>query len=191
MYQPFVLALLRNPRQVGAVAPSGPLLARAMADAAEPAGKRILEIGPGTGVITEALLDRGAPRDELYLLERDVTLAAFLGRKFPDINIIVGDARTISNLISPDHAGNFDVIVSSLPLLNMKEADKVSILKQFFTLLGPDGALIQYTYSARAPIAPALATRCGLRGTRMSTVFRNLPPARVWKYDRDQGPIGQ
>tara|TARA_R110002110_G_scaffold140094_1_gene327148 strand:- start:5545 stop:6120 length:576 start_codon:yes stop_codon:yes gene_type:complete len=185
LYQPFVLALLRSPRQVGAVAPSGPLLARAMADAAEPAGRRILEIGPGTGVITQALLDRGAAKHELYLLERDITLATYLGRKFPDINVTVGDARTVSNLITPDKAGSFDVIVSSLPLLNMKEADKVSILKQLFALLGHNGVLIQYTYSAKAPIAPILATRFGIKGTRMTTIFRNLPPARVWKYCRD------
>ena len=66
-----------------------------------------------------------------------------------------------------------------------KEADKVSILKQLFALLGHNGVLIQYTYSAKAPIAPILATRFGIKGTRMTTIFRNLPPARVWKYCRD------
>ncbi|MEX1036411.1 MAG: methyltransferase domain-containing protein [Sneathiella sp.] len=188
MYQSFVRALLRNPRQIGAVAPSGPSLARAMAKAAEPAGKRLLEIGPGTGVITEALLERGAAKDDLYLLERDAALAAYLDRKFPDIRVIVGDARIISELVSPDMVGSFGVIVSSLPLLNMKEADKICILEQIFSLLSPDGALVQYTYSARAPLSPELADRFGVKGTRTTTVFRNIPPASVWKYSRDDGP---
>lgn len=182
MNQPFVLALLRNPRQIGAVVPSGQSLARAMALAASPTGKRILEIGPGTGAITNALLAEGASREQLCLLERDDKLAAYLAGKFPDVRVINGDARSIADVLQPKAGAFFDIIISSLPLLNVKEADKIRILEQIFSTLDQQGILVQYTYSAKAPISPSLANRFGVRGERTAMVFRNLPPASVWKY---------
>lgn len=182
MNQPFVLALLRNPRQIGAVVPSGQSLARAMALAAKPSGKRILEIGPGTGAITKALLAEGASREKLCLLERDDRLAAYLTGKFPGVRVINGDARSTADLIQPESGSYFDVVISSLPLLNVKEADKIIILEQIFSLLNQQGVLVQYTYSAKAPISSSLANRFGVKGERTAMVFRNLPPASVWKY---------
>ncbi|MFC4272563.1 methyltransferase domain-containing protein [Sneathiella chungangensis] len=184
MYQSFVLALLRNPRQIGALAPSGQPLARAMARAVDLAGKRILEIGPGTGAITEALLASGASRKHLCLLERDNRLAKYLAVKFPDIRVITGDARAVSGLIEVNSEGAIDIVFSSLPLLNMNTADRISILEQIVALLDERGTLIQYTYSARAPFSDEMTSRFGLKGERATTVFRNLPPASVWKYSR-------
>jgi phosphatidylethanolamine/phosphatidyl-N-methylethanolamine N-methyltransferase len=180
--QPFVLALLRNPRQIGAVVPSGQSLARAMAVAANPSGKRVLEIGPGTGVITNALLAEGASREELCLLERDDRLANYLSGKFPDIRVVKGDARSAADVSRLKNGTNFEIVISSLPLLNVKEVDKISILEQIFSLLDDTGILVQYTYSTRAPISPALANRFGVKGERTAMIFRNLPPASVWKY---------
>ncbi len=182
MNQPFVLALLRNPRQIGAVVPSSQSLARAMAIAAAPSGKRILEIGPGTGAITKALLAEGASPEQLCLLERDDRLAAYLTRKFPGVRVINGDARSITDTIQPKAHSYFDIVISSLPLLNVKEADKIVILEQIFSLLDQQGLLVQYTYSAKAPISPSLANRFGVKGERTAMIFRNLPPASVWKY---------
>ena len=150
---------------MGALAPSGRPLARAMATAAELGGKRILEIGPGTGVITEALLDAGAEPEQLSLLERDCRLASNLASKFPDLKVITGD-------------------FSSLPLLNMKKSEKHSILTQILALLDERGMLIQYSYSARPPLSENLTRELGITGMRAATVIRNLPPARVWKYSR-------
>lgn len=182
MYQPFVLALLRNPRQIGAVVPSGQSLARAMAIAAAPSGKRILEIGPGTGAITKALLAEGATPDQLCLLERDTKLTIYLTEKFPGVRVINGDARSIADVVQPKSGSCFDIVISSLPLLNMREADKITILDQVFSILDPQGALVQYTYSAKAPISPSLTNRFGVKGERTAMIFRNLPPASVWKY---------
>nr|WP_281351333.1 methyltransferase domain-containing protein [Sneathiella litorea] len=167
---------------MGAVFPSGQSLARAMATAANPSGKRILEIGPGTGAITEALLAEGASREQLCLLERDDKLAAYLTGKFPDIRVVNGDARAIATSIQPNADATFDIVISSLPLLNLKAVDKITILEQIFAMLGHQGLLIQYTYSAKAPISPLLANRFGVKGERAAIIFRNLPPASVWKY---------
>lgn len=182
MDQSFIFAFLRNPRRIGALAPSGRPLARAMAATAELAGKRILEIGPGTGVITEALIDAGAEQDQLFLLERDSKLSASLARKFPHLRVIAGDAQFLGNIMEPHQPEPFDVVFSSLPLLNMKKSEKHCILDQILMLLDRQGMLIQYSYSARPPISESLSRELGITGTRAATVLRNLPPARVWKY---------
>ena len=155
--------------------------------AAAPTGKRVLEIGPGTGVITKALLAEGASREHLCLLERDDRLAAYLSGKFPDVRIINGDARKIADEFQPANGANFDIVISSLPLLNVKEADKITILEQIFSLLDHHGILVQYTYSAKAPLSPALVNRFGVKGERTAMIFRNLPPASVWKYSYHNG----
>lgn len=182
MDQSFILAFLRNPRRIGALAPSGRPLAIAMATATGLAGKYILEIGPGTGVITEALLEAGAAPEKLWLLERDRRLAAILERKFPDLNILVGDARELTRLIDPHRSVPFDVVFSSLPLLNMRKKEIHMILTEILALLDRRGELIQYSYSTRPPISETLCRELGITGVRAATVLRNLPPARVWKY---------
>ncbi|MCF8466907.1 MAG: methyltransferase domain-containing protein [Sneathiella sp.] len=182
MYQPFIVALFRNPKQVGAVAPSGQSLARAMAMAVDPACQTILELGPGTGVITKALLARGIPTQQLILIERDISLARLLSHRFPTTTVIPGDAGMLEQLIQTNGAQKIDAVVSSLPLLNIKPAMRTRILEQIFSLLSPNGYLIQYTYSAKAPISKDLAQKLGIEGSRITTVLRNLPPACVWKY---------
>ncbi|MAL77976.1 MAG: phospholipid methyltransferase [Sneathiella sp.] len=169
---------------MGALAPSGRPLARAMATAAELGGKRILEIGPGTGVITEALLDAGAEPEQLSLLERDCRLASNLASKFPDLKVITGDARFLEQILETEQPQPFDIVFSSLPLLNMKKSEKHSILTQILALLDERGILIQYSYSARPPLSENLTRELGITGMRAATVIRNLPPARVWKYSR-------
>ncbi len=182
MDQSFIFAVLRNPRRMGALAPSGRPLAHAMANIAELAGKRVLELGPGTGVITEALLGAGAEAEKLFLVERDHHLAAMLMRKFPDLNVRVGDAGHLTQIIDPDETAAFDLVYSSLPLLNMRKKEIHRILEQILSLLDRQGMLIQYSYSSRPPISESLCRDLGITGVRAATVIRNLPPARVWKY---------
>ena len=186
MYQPFIVALFRNPKQVGAVAPSGQSLARAMAMAVDPTCQTVLELGPGTGVITKALLARGIPSQQLVLIERDPSLARLLAHRFPTTTVIPGDACMMDDLLEANCLDKIDAVVSSLPLLNMKQAMRTRILEQIFSLLGPNGKLIQYTYSAKAPISKDLTEKLGIEGNRITTVLKNLPPACVWKYGQSQ-----
>ena len=188
LYQPFIIALLRNPRQVGAVVPSSQALARAMAMAVDPACNTILELGPGTGAITQALLARGIPTQQLILVERDVSLVRLLSHRFPETKVILGDACMLQHLVQTNGSHRIDAVVSSLPLRNMKHAMRMRILQQVFSLLGPDGKLIQYTYSAKAPIKKDDAASLGVEGKRITTILKNLPPASVWIYSRTPSP---
>lgn len=184
MYQRFILALFRNPMQIGAVVPSSQSLARAMASEVDLASHTVLELGPGTGVITQALLSRGIKMQQLILLERDGALAGLLSHRFPDTRVILGDASRLENLVCSKGSQPIDTVVSSLPLLNMKRDDRLAVLQQVFSVLNEDGKLIQFTYSAKSPIKKELASKLDIKGRRVTTVLKNIPPASVWIYGR-------
>jgi len=175
----FLLRVLNNPRNVGAVAPSSAALARALA--AEVPHGPVLELGPGTGVVTEAILARDISPSELTLIEYDVDFAALLRRRFPGVKIVRGDAFDLGHTLGETHP--FGAIVSGLPLLNFPPAARTRLLEQIFARLSPDAPFIQFSYGLKPPVpAPA-----GVSVKRAAFVAFNLPPARVWVYRKTIG----
>jgi phosphatidylethanolamine/phosphatidyl-N-methylethanolamine N-methyltransferase len=179
----FLLRFLDNPRRTGAVAPSSPFLAREMARAVDPRKPGlVVELGPGTGPVTKALLARGVPRDRLLLVEYDAHFCKTLAQRFPLVRVVRGDAyslgRTLEGLGQPIAA-----VVSSLPLLNEPPARRLRLLEEAFALMGPGGVFVQFTYGLTAPVSrEACAGR--FVATRGAPIWRNLPPASVWTYGR-------
>jgi phospholipid N-methyltransferase len=170
--------LLNNPGPVGAAVPSSPALARRMAGFLphQPAGY-VIELGAGTGAITTALLERGLPPTRLIPIERSPALARHLRRRFPELNVLAGDAAKLRHLIA-SHLNGLPVshIVSSLPLRSLPKTTVVRILREIRHLLAPDSRFIQYTYDLRPRTHRAMRgfVRCG-----SSVVWLNFPPARV------------
>ncbi len=180
----FLYAWLRNPRQIGAVWPSGPGLTQAMAAQIQNQPGVIVELGAGTGAVTAALLSRGVSEQELVVVEKDPLLAAELSRRFPGLRIIQGDAAHLTKLLGELRVGPVNQVVSSLPLLSLRRQTRLRILSQIVRSLTPQGRLIQFTYAPRAPIGPRLADSLQVNGTRGQRVLWNIPPARVWVYTR-------
>ncbi len=176
----FSQALLRNPRHVGAAVPSSPALARRMASHVIPARRGfIVEVGAGTGAITEALLERGVPPERLIAVERSVSLARHLERHFPMVRVVTGDAGELRALLCrhPDLADEgVAAVLSSLPLRSLPGEEATRIASEIRALLRPDGVLIQFTYSLAARSHWTLRDFRWLCG---SIVWGNLPPARV------------
>ncbi|HRF10500.1 MAG TPA: rRNA adenine N-6-methyltransferase family protein, partial [Xanthobacteraceae bacterium] len=115
----FLTSWFRNPKTVGAIAPSGPALSRAMAAIIDPSIEGpIVELGPGTGPVTTALLERGIDPKRLVLVEYDKDFCARLRRSFPEVNVVEGDAFALDNTIGAHAKPPLAAIVSSLPLLN-------------------------------------------------------------------------
>ena len=100
----FLKALITRPKLVGAVIPSSPALARAMARQIDPAAGPVLEVGPGTGVISEAILERGVTPGRLTLVEYDEELARHLAVRFPRVQVIQGDAFDLDHTLR-SHGG--------------------------------------------------------------------------------------
>lgn len=180
---PFLRAWLANPLRVAAVAPSSPGLAALMTrDLGEATGP-VLELGPGTGAFTRALLGRGVAEDRLTLVELDDRFASMLALRFPRARLLRADASGLAPLLAGD-VELFGAVVSGLPLLSMP-ADKVTaILGTAFSRLRSDGAFFQFTYGVRCPVSRPILEGLDLTSVRTGTIFRNMPPAGVYRITR-------
>lgn len=184
----FLKRWLRRPFAIGAVVPSGRLLAEAMAAATlDSLGGRVghvVELGAGTGEVTKALLAQGLPPARLALVERDAELSQFLRRHFAGPLIIEGDAARLPRLLPEHGIGPVAAVVSSLPLLSLPPSVVRDIVGGIFELLPRDGALVQFTYGPKPPVPAALRERLRLEGTHGTRIWRNVPPAMVWTFKR-------
>jgi phospholipid N-methyltransferase len=178
----FARAWLGNPRRVGAVAPSGRPLAKTITREIGPESGPVLELGPGTGVFTEALLRRGVPEAALTLVEAAPDLAATLRERFPTAQVVAADAARLDPALAPP--GGYGAIVSGLPILAIRDTDVRRILALAFAMLRPGGGFYQFTYGPRCPVKEALLAELGLGWRRIGTAWRNLPPATVYRIGR-------
>ena len=181
----FIKAWFENPSITGAVSPSGKALARQMAQQVDPASNGpVIELGPGTGPVTQALLARGIAEERLVLVEYDADFCALLARRYPTALIIQGDAYHLSRTL----AGRVDkaaAIVSSLPLLLRDAAARLELLDDAFGLMQPGAPYVQFTYGLKSPMP--LSHNDGFVARRSPPVLLNLPPAHVWVYRAGEG----
>ncbi len=183
----FFLHWLRRPGRVGAVVPSGPALAAALAaEINTEAPGAVVELGPGTGRVTRALLEAGVAPGRLVAIECNASFCKLLRERFPEVRIVSGEAWTLEQLLQQAGVGPVKAVVSSLPLLSMTSGDRRAVLSQIAAVLGAEGVLLQYTYGPAAPAPPELGAELGLIGERTKWVLANLPPAAVWRYRRSR-----
>lgn len=188
----FLKRWLRRPFSVGAVVPSGRLLAEAMARTTFSEMKdregHVVELGAGTGEVTKALLAAGIPAERLALVERDPELAAFLRRHFAGPKIVEGDAARLPKILADQGIGSVSAVVSSLPLLSLPADVVRGIVEGVFDALPRGGALVQFTYGPAQPVPRSLSQALRLVGSRGPRIWRNIPPAVVWTFRRPAGP---
>jgi phosphatidylethanolamine/phosphatidyl-N-methylethanolamine N-methyltransferase len=181
----FLRTWMEKPLTVGAVAPSGKALARVMAGYVDPAiPGPIVELGPGTGPVTEALIERGIEPTRLTLVEFDPMFCTLLRDRFPGVRVVQGDAYDLANTLAGVLAEPAVAFVSGLPLFNKPLKLRLTLLDQAFRLMRPGAPFVQFTYHAISPI-PRSHGR--VRAEASGRVWRNFPPARVWVYRRTEG----
>lgn len=179
----FIKSWFENPRLAGAITPSGRALARTMAQCVDCSAEGpIIELGPGTGPVTQALIERGIAQERLILVEFEPSFCRLLARRFPRAKIVRGDAYQLKDTLASllDEAPS--AVVSSLPLLTRPEAERTALLRQAFGLMGKEGRFIQFTYGVRSPVCLNGRHAAGVRAQSLAPVWLNLPPARVWVY---------
>jgi phosphatidylethanolamine/phosphatidyl-N-methylethanolamine N-methyltransferase len=177
----FLKSWIESPLKTGAVAPSSKLLARRMALLVDPmAAGPVVELGPGTGPVTQALLQRGVAPERLFLVEFSADFAKLLRQKYPGVTVIQGDAYALKDTLKGHLAAPASAIVSSLPLLTRPEPQRASLLEQAFALMEPGAPFIQFTYKNTSPVP--LSGR--FEADVSERIWRNLPPARIWTYRR-------
>jgi len=181
----FIAAWIRSPFKIGACLPSSRALARAMAaevDIEKPGV--IIELGAGTGAVTQALLHAGIAPERLVVIERDKRLHALMSVQFPHLNVVCADAAEMDAVLDNMRVRQISAIVSSLPLLSMPKPVRLAIEHHMLTLIGNDGHLVQFTYGPKSPINRQQLRKYQLHGKRKKLVVANVPPAHVWVYKR-------
>jgi len=178
----FLKSLAERPKLTGAIAPSGKALSRLMASFVDPADPLpVLELGPGTGVVTEALIARGVAPQKIVAIEYNPDFCAHLAGRFPAAAIVEGDAYDLGKTLPAHQSGPFSAVVSSLPLVTRPYPVRQALIEQALERMAAGRPLIQFSYSLFPPVKP-VAGRFTV--THSNWVVMNLPPARVWLYRR-------
>lgn len=178
----FFRSWINDPLAVGAVAPSGRPLARYVAREVAP-GHRVVELGPGTGIVTREILARGVLPSDLVLVERCEGFAEHLEREHPAVTVLRGDATEPQERLLP-LKGTVDLVVSGLPLVLFSREQKERLLAECFGLLRERGAMIQFTYGGRCPVGRRELERQGLVARCIGFIALNMPPAFVYRIAR-------
>lgn len=178
----FLTSWVRDPKGVGAVAPSSASLARLMARGLH-AGARVVEVGAGTGALTRAIVDAGVAERDLYLVESDERFVEILEERFPAARTVLGDATWLGRHLD-ELTGRVDFVVSGLPLLLFSDVRKRRLLAAAFRLLGDGGAFHQFTYGGICPVGKRVLGGLGLRASCLGFAALNVPPAFVYRFER-------
>ena len=176
----FLRAWMRAPLITAAMLPSGRALSRAVAAAVNPSTPgAIVELGPGTGAVTTALVERGIQPERLILIEFRPEFCELLRRRYPAARIISGDAFEAASILRHLGVGSLAAVVSGLPLYSKKPEHRERLLHDMLRL-GPRGMpFVQATNFARSPIPFDPQDVAGEPSPR---VWFNLLPALVWTY---------
>jgi phosphatidylethanolamine/phosphatidyl-N-methylethanolamine N-methyltransferase len=180
----FLQEWFANPQRTGSLAPSSPQLGAAMAQwLPHDPESFVLELGPGTGAVTEALIKRGLREDRLVAIERNPKMARLLREKFPRAQIIIGDAWNLDHLLRSrrEPIESVGAVISSLPLLNFPVAEAEALAQKIRAVLLPQGNWVQYSYRIHK-----LRTR-GTSSFKLHAskiVWLNFPPARVSVFQK-------
>jgi phosphatidylethanolamine/phosphatidyl-N-methylethanolamine N-methyltransferase len=139
----------------------------------------VIELGPGTGPVTAALVERGVDPARLVLVEFNPTFCRMLRSRYPAATVVQGDAYRLKHLLETTVREPAAAIVSGLPLVTKPLRTRLRLISDAMGLLGANAPFIQFTYAMVPPIPKGLN---GIRAEASPLIWMNLPPARVWIY---------
>jgi phosphatidylethanolamine/phosphatidyl-N-methylethanolamine N-methyltransferase len=182
---PFVRGWLRDPMGVGLPFPSSRWTARRLARAtlasARARGGPVLELGAGTGAVTQALVELGCPVNQIVAVEHDAELCRSLQQRLPGLQVLQGDALTLARTLAGGGPRSVRVVASGLPMRAIPSALAARCYHDAFDLMPPGGAIIQYTYGLRPPVEES-----AFEARFVGREWRNFPPMGIWRYSRRQ-----
>jgi phosphatidylethanolamine/phosphatidyl-N-methylethanolamine N-methyltransferase len=176
----FIRSWIERPLSIGAVTPSGKVLARTMARYVDPnSSGPVVELGPGTGPVTEALVAAGVSPSRLVLVEFNPSFCRILQARYPEATLVQGDAYSLRRLLETLLIQPAAAVVSGLPLVTKPIRERWRLIRDAFDLMVPGAPFVQFTYSVASPLPKRLG---GFTAEASERIWMNLPPARVWVY---------
>lgn len=180
----FLRAWIADPWRVAAIAPSGQTLARLITSEIKPSDGPVIELGPGTGVFTKAILQRGVAEVDMLLIEYGSDFMRLLQQRFPNARVLWMDAAQLAQY---DHfMAPAGAVVSGLPLLSMSPRKVMAILTGAYRHMKDGGTFYQFTYGMSCPVPRPILDRLGLKASLVGRTALNVPPASVYRIRRRQ-----
>ncbi|MCF3640798.1 class I SAM-dependent methyltransferase [Rhizobium sp. TRM95111] len=178
----FFKGWMSNTRAVGSIIPTSSVTARRMASVTDPSSDLpVLELGPGTGVITKAILQRGIEPARLVSVEYSTDFYNHLLARFSGVRFINGDAFDLDRTLGDLKDQTFDSVVSAVPLLNFPMHRRVSLIEDLLGRIPVGRPVVQISYG---PLSPVIAMPDRYQISHLDFVVRNIPPAQLWVYRR-------
>src|SRR3984885_15360589 len=176
----FLRSWIEKPRHMGAVMPSGRVLARTMSRYVDiKSTGPAVEVGPGPVAITNSLIERGVDQKRLVLVEYYPGFCALMRDRYPQAKVVQGDAYTLRDSLRNMLSAPASAVVSGLPLVTKPMLTRLKLVREAFAALAPGAPFVQFTYSVAPPIPKSLP---GVSTEASERIWMNLPPARVWVY---------
>ena len=176
----FLRSWIEKPLHMGAVMPSGDCSRAPWRNMSIPTRTApVIELGPGTGAITNALIEHGVDQKRLVLVEYNPGFCALLRERYPHAKVVQGDAYKLRNSLWEVLKGPASAVVSGLPLVTKPMLTRLRLIRDAFVALSPGAPFVQFTYSVVPPIPKSLP---GVSTEASERIWMNLPPARVWVY---------
>lgn len=178
----FIRGMMAQPKTVGAIMPTSQRMANRMASIINvESGLKVLELGPGTGVTTKAILDKGVQPENLVSVEYSTPFYQHLKEKFAGVNFVNGDAFAIAETLKAYDGEQFDCVISGIPLLNFPMHMRVTLIEDLLKLIPAGRPVVQFSYG---PISPVVARPDSYKIEHFDFIVRNIPPAQIWHYKK-------
>jgi phosphatidylethanolamine/phosphatidyl-N-methylethanolamine N-methyltransferase len=178
----FLRGVISTPKTVGAIMPTSARMANRMASIIDTgSGLPVLELGPGTGVITKAILEKGVKPQDLVSVEYSSDFVRHLRGKYPGVNFVNGDAFSLAETLQDYRGQKFDCVISGIPLLNFPMHQRVKLIEDLLKLVPVGRPVVQFSYG---PVSPIVARPDSYTIKHFDFIMRNIPPAQIWHYKR-------
>ncbi|CAN7588777.1 phospholipid N-methyltransferase PmtA [Rhizobium sp. LjRoot254] len=178
----FLKGVISTPKTVGAIMPTSARMANRMASIIDTgSGLPVLELGPGTGVITKAILDKGVKPENIVSVEYSGDFVRHLRGKYPGVNFVNGDAFSLAETLQDYRGQKFDCVISGIPLLNFPMHQRVKLIEDLLKLVPVGRPVVQFSYG---PVSPVVARPDSYTIKHFDFIMRNIPPAQIWHYKK-------
>lgn len=177
----FLRQLIAKPHQVVALSPSSPALADRLIAPLVPGAGPVIELGAGTGCVTDRMLVKGFAQQDLFINELNPEFCGLLYSRFPKARIFCGSADEIASY----PVEQVQAVVSGLPILSFPYELQKRIIEDSFAKLAPGGCFLQLTHGRVPPLRRRVMDEVGIRAESLGREYRNFPPVKVFKFTRN------